>query len=102
MVQEAVSSSNSELVKLRIKYRDYQRNAARKNGIPDLLNKLKQAPDYMLKWNGNLPVGYHWFQKLVQVIFTKFTKVVVMFELIQLLLDSMVSKYLTKEFKLHI
>jgi hypothetical protein len=33
-------------------YRDYQRSSARNNGIPELLNKLKQAPDFYveMKW----------------------------------------------------
>jgi len=52
VVQEAVSTGNSELIKLIMTYRDYQRTTARTNGIPDLLNKLKQAPDFYveMKW----------------------------------------------------
>ena len=52
VVQEAVSTGNSELIKLIMTYRDYQRTQARVNGIPELLNKLKQAPDFYveLKW----------------------------------------------------
>lgn len=52
LVQESVSSGNAELVKLIYSYRDYQREASRSNGIPELLNKLKQASDFYveMKW----------------------------------------------------
>lgn len=52
LVQESVSSRNAELIKLMISYRDYQRETARTNGIPEILNKLKQAPDFYveMKW----------------------------------------------------
>lgn len=35
-----------------ITHRDFQRSSARSNGIPELLNKLKQAPDFYveMKW----------------------------------------------------
>jgi hypothetical protein len=47
-----VSSSNAEMIKLIMTYREYQRNAARTNGIPDLLRKLKEAPNFYveMKW----------------------------------------------------
>ena len=40
------------MIKLIMMYRDYQRNSVRKHGIPELLNKLKQAPDFYveMKW----------------------------------------------------
>lgn len=51
-MQEAVSTANLELIKLIIQNRDFQRTSARTNGIPELLNKLKQAPDFYveMKW----------------------------------------------------
>ena len=52
MVQEAVSTANADMVKLVMQHRDFQRTSARTNGIPELLNKLKQAPDFYveMKW----------------------------------------------------
>lgn len=52
MTQEAVSSGNADLIRLIMTWRDYQRASARNTGIPDLLNKLKQAPDFYveMKW----------------------------------------------------
>lgn len=52
MVQESVGTGNSDIIKLIIQHRDYQRTTARTNGIPELLNKLKQAPDFYveMKW----------------------------------------------------
>lgn len=41
-----------DLVKLIYKYRDFQRTVNRKTGINEVLNKLKQAPDFYveMKW----------------------------------------------------
>lgn len=52
MVQESVGTGNGDLVRLIMTYRDYQRATARNSGIPDLLHKLKQAPDFYveMKW----------------------------------------------------
>lgn len=52
LVQESVSSGNADMIKLIMSYRDYQRESGRSNGIPELLNKLKQAPDFYveMKW----------------------------------------------------
>jgi hypothetical protein len=52
VVQESVSTGNFDLIKLIMTHREFQRAQARKNGIPDLLNKLKQAPDFYveMKW----------------------------------------------------
>ncbi|CAF0710714.1 unnamed protein product [Brachionus calyciflorus] len=52
LVQESVSTGNSDLIKLIIQNRDFQRTSARTNGIPELLNKLKQTPDFYveMKW----------------------------------------------------
>ena len=52
LVQESVSSANFEMIKLIMTYRDFQRNSARTNGIPELLFKLKEAPDFYveMKW----------------------------------------------------
>lgn len=52
MVQESVSTGNADLIRLIMTYRDYQRTTARNSGIPELLNKLKQAPDFYveMKW----------------------------------------------------
>ena len=47
-----MSTGDAELIKLIMSHRDYQRSTARTNGIPELLNKLKQAPDFYveMKW----------------------------------------------------
>jgi ankyrin repeat domain-containing protein 13 len=52
LVQEAVSAGDPKMIKLIMTYRDLQRNNTRTNGIPDLLNRLKQAPDFYveMKW----------------------------------------------------
>lgn len=52
MVQESVSTGNADLIRLIMTWRDFQRSSARNTGIPDLLNKLKQAPDFYveMKW----------------------------------------------------
>jgi hypothetical protein len=52
VVQESVSTGNVDLIKLILTYREYQRTFGRTNGIPELLNRLKQAPDFYveMKW----------------------------------------------------
>lgn len=52
VVQEAVGTGNPELLKLVLAKRDYQRYCNRVAGIPELLHKLKQAPDFYveMKW----------------------------------------------------
>jgi ankyrin repeat domain-containing protein 13 len=52
LVQESVSTGNTELIKLIMTYRDYQRTIARTFGIPELLNRLKEASDFYveMKW----------------------------------------------------
>nr|XP_020823999.1 ankyrin repeat domain-containing protein 13D isoform X1 [Phascolarctos cinereus] len=51
-LQEAVSTGDPEIVQLVLQYRDYQRATQRLAGIPELLNKLCQAPDFYveMKW----------------------------------------------------
>ena len=48
MVQEAVATGDPELVHLVLERRDYQRYSSRVGGVPDLLNKLKEASIYSL------------------------------------------------------
>ena len=43
VLQEAIANGNPSLVKLVMKYRNYQRNVQRIRGIPDLLRKLKEV-----------------------------------------------------------
>ncbi|KAL6265009.1 hypothetical protein P5V15_005101 [Pogonomyrmex californicus] len=52
VVQEAVGTGNPELLQLILARRDYQRYCNRVAGIPELLHKLKQAPDFYveMKW----------------------------------------------------
>ncbi|KAG7188154.1 hypothetical protein KM043_013373 [Ampulex compressa] len=52
VVQEAVGTGNPELLQLVLAQRDYQRYCNRVAGIPELLHKLKQAPDFYveMKW----------------------------------------------------
>ncbi|XP_070169807.1 ankyrin repeat domain-containing protein 13D isoform X1 [Polyergus mexicanus] len=52
VVQEAVGTGNPELLQLVLARRDYQRYCNRIAGIPELLHKLKQAPDFYveMKW----------------------------------------------------
>ncbi|KAG5346625.1 AN13D protein, partial [Acromyrmex charruanus] len=52
VVQEAVGTGNPELLQLVLARRDYQRYCNRVAGIPELLHKLKQAPDFYveMKW----------------------------------------------------
>ncbi|XP_023415314.2 ankyrin repeat domain-containing protein 13D isoform X1 [Loxodonta africana] len=52
VLQEAVSTGDPEMVQLVLQYRDYQRATQRLAGIPELLNKLRQAPDFYveMKW----------------------------------------------------
>ncbi|XP_014209617.1 ankyrin repeat domain-containing protein 13D isoform X2 [Copidosoma floridanum] len=52
VVQEAVGSGNPELLQMVLARRDYQRYCNRAAGIPELLLKLKQAPDFYveMKW----------------------------------------------------
>ena len=45
MLQEAIANGNPSLVKLVMKYRNYQRNVQRIRGIPELLPKLKEVND---------------------------------------------------------
>ncbi|MBN3292290.1 AN13D protein, partial [Polypterus senegalus] len=52
VLQEAVSTGDPELVQLVLQYRDYQRATERLAGIPELLSKLRKAPDFYveMKW----------------------------------------------------
>uniref|UniRef100_A0A8D3BWQ7 Ankyrin repeat domain 13B n=1 Tax=Scophthalmus maximus TaxID=52904 RepID=A0A8D3BWQ7_SCOMX len=52
VLQEAVSTRDPELVRLVLRYRDYQRTAKRLAGIPVLLEQLRQAQDFYveMKW----------------------------------------------------
>ncbi|XP_067388096.1 ankyrin repeat domain-containing protein 13D [Emydura macquarii macquarii] len=52
VLQEAVSTGDPEMVQLVLQYRDYQRSTNRLAGIPELLNKLRRAPDFYveMKW----------------------------------------------------
>lgn len=43
MLQEAISTRNPELVRLVLRYRDYQRTTKRLAGIPRLLERLRQV-----------------------------------------------------------
>lgn len=47
VLQEAVSTRDPELVRLVLRYRDYQRTAKRLAGIPVLLERLRQVGFYM-------------------------------------------------------
>ena len=52
VLQEAVATGNPDLVALILQYRDHQRSGARLSGIPQLLQKLREAPDFYIemKW----------------------------------------------------
>ncbi|XP_051172828.1 ankyrin repeat domain-containing protein 13D isoform X2 [Leptopilina boulardi] len=52
VVQEAVGTGNPQLLQIVLARRDYQRYCNRVAGIPELLHKLKQAPDFYveMKW----------------------------------------------------
>ena len=49
VVQEATSLGNPDLVQLVLETRDRQRYSARVGGIPELLKKLKDAPDFYVE-----------------------------------------------------
>lgn len=52
VVQEAVATGDPELLQLVLEKRDYQRYSSRMAGIPELLQRLKEAPDFYveMKW----------------------------------------------------
>lgn len=52
VVQEAVATGDPELLQLVLERRDFQRYSNRMAGIPELLQRLKQAPDFYveMKW----------------------------------------------------
>ncbi|XP_030633494.1 ankyrin repeat domain-containing protein 13B isoform X2 [Chanos chanos] len=52
VLQEAISTRNPELVRLVLRYRDYQRTTKRLAGIPLQLERLRQAQDFYveMKW----------------------------------------------------
>lgn len=52
VLQEAVATGDPELVQLVLERRDFQRHSSRLLGIPELLAKLRDAPDFYveMKW----------------------------------------------------
>uniref|UniRef100_A0A069DZB8 Putative ankyrin repeat protein n=1 Tax=Panstrongylus megistus TaxID=65343 RepID=A0A069DZB8_9HEMI len=52
VVQEAVATGDPDLVQSVLEWRDYQRYSSRVGGVPELLQKLKEAPDFYveMKW----------------------------------------------------
>ncbi|XP_073985483.1 ankyrin repeat domain-containing protein 13D isoform X2 [Rhodnius prolixus] len=52
VVQEAVATGDPDLVQTVLEWRDYQRYSSRVGGVPELLQKLKEAPDFYveMKW----------------------------------------------------
>ncbi|XP_057658211.1 ankyrin repeat domain-containing protein 13D isoform X1 [Diorhabda carinulata] len=52
VVQEAVATGDPELVQIVLESRDFQRYTSRMAGIPELLHRLKEAPDFYveMKW----------------------------------------------------
>ncbi|XP_075220941.1 ankyrin repeat domain-containing protein 13D isoform X2 [Lycorma delicatula] len=52
VVQEAVATGDPELVHCVLERRDFQRYSSRVGGVPELLLKLKEAPDFYveMKW----------------------------------------------------
>lgn len=52
VLHEAVSTGDPELVQIVLKHRDYQRYSKRTVGVPELLQKLKESPDFYveMKW----------------------------------------------------
>jgi hypothetical protein len=52
-LQEAIASGNPSIVKLIMKYRNYQRNVQRIRGIPELLRKLKEVKEKFYFFGNN-------------------------------------------------
>ncbi|XP_033627944.1 ankyrin repeat domain-containing protein 13D-like [Asterias rubens] len=52
VLQEAISTGDPEIVQITLQHRDHQRATSRISGIPLLLEKLRQAPDFYveMKW----------------------------------------------------
>lgn len=52
VVQEAVAHGDPEILHMVVEKRDFQRYTNRMAGIPELLQRLKQAPDFYveMKW----------------------------------------------------
>jgi deoxyadenosine/deoxycytidine kinase len=52
VVQEAVATGDPELLHMVLERRDFQRYSNRMAGIPELLQRLKEAPDFYveMKW----------------------------------------------------
>ncbi|GFO07626.1 ankyrin repeat domain-containing protein 13b [Plakobranchus ocellatus] len=52
VLHEAVCSGDPELVQLVLQHRDFQRYSKRTVGVPDLLKKLEESPDFYveMKW----------------------------------------------------
>lgn len=51
-MQEAVAYGDPEILNMVVEKRDFQRYTNRMAGIPELLQRLKQAPDFYveMKW----------------------------------------------------
>lgn len=49
VLQEAVATGDPELLYMVLERRDFQRHSNRMVGIPELLQRLKQAPDFYVE-----------------------------------------------------
>lgn len=67
VVAEATATGDADLLQMVLEKRDFQRYSSRIGGVPELLQKLKDVPDFYVEmkweftsWGKICKINYYW------------------------------------------